>query len=274
MFTDPTVAGSWLDLSDQLDRNGTFARWAQTELAMTGISGAEQLAALLAVDSVLDVARRDELLGALVRLGCRAGGDDPDAVLLVVHLLSDGLYAIEARWSDAGPGVLPLLVGELTAQLRAWPLRRTRAYAANLLRDTEMVCRHELRPHRTRTYRCGGDLLVDPVDPREMRYWFDTATPGPGEGPAFELSDLLAWARRRGIANADDLALLVALETERGHGTAARARVAAAFGIHVNTLRRRRERTLAALRAAVADYLVESAAGEMNRAGAVTRAAA
>lgn len=257
MFTDPTLAGSWSTLADRLD-SSAIHRWTEAEPALAGLPTAAQICAQLAADSPLGPGERDELLGALVRLGSRTGGNDPDAVLLVIHLLADGLRAIAGRWSDLGPDVLPLLIGELTAQLRQWPMRRTRAYAANLLRDTHLACWRELRPHQTRTYPAGRDLLVDPLDPRATQYWFDTATPGPGEGPEFELADLFAWAQRHAIATADDLALLVALETERGHGTAARKRVAAAFGIHVNTLRRHRERALSALRAAAATYLAET----------------
>jgi hypothetical protein len=257
VFTDPTVAGDWLILTDRLDAADTLTRWSQTEPALAGLGSVTDLARLLAHQAGTDPQRVDALLGALVRIGGRAGGDDPDAVLVLVHLLADGLRAAAARLADLDADVLGVLVGELAAQIRAWPLRRTRAFAANLLRDTQLACWRELRPHRTRTYRDGGDVLIDPLDEDAVRDWLDHPVPGPGDGDAPELGDVLAWAQRSGLASPTDLALLLALERQRGYGTAARHRVAAAFGITERTLRRRRDRTLAALRTAAPSYLAE-----------------
>lgn len=259
MFTDPTIAGDWLALTDRLDARNTLARWAETERIVAELTSITELAELLAPDSGLDQERSDALLGALVRIGCRAGGDDPDAVLVLLHLLAPGLCAAAGRLADLHPDVLSLLVGEMAAQIRAWPLRRTRAFAANLLRDTQLACWRELRPHRTRTYRDGGDVLIDPLDEGAVRDWLDQPTPGPDEGARADLADVLAWARRSELVSVDDLALLVTLERQRGYGTGTRRRVAAAFGITERTLRRRRHRALAALRTAATTYLADEA---------------
>lgn len=255
MFTDPTIAGDWLTLTDRLDSHDAVARWSQTEPVLAGLTGIAELATLVAPQPNADPERTDALLGALVRIGCRAGGDDPDAVLVLLHLLAPSLSAAAGRLADLHPDVLGLLVGEMAAQVRAWPLRRNRAFAANLLRDTQLACWRELRPHRTRTYRDGGDVLISPVDEAKVRDWLDQPVPGPDESASGELADLLAWAQRTGLVSANDVALLVTLEHQRGYGTGTRHRVAAAFGISERTLRRRRKRALAALRSAAATYL-------------------
>lgn len=255
MFHDPSIAGDWTQLTHRLNATDTLARWSRTEPALRSCGNVEDLSALLRPGAGTDPDRADALLGALVRTACRDGGNDPDAALLVLHLLADGVRAMAARLSDLSEDVLPLLIGELTVQIRAFPPRRTRAYAANLLRDTQQACWRELRPHRTRTYRNGEDILIDPLDQAAMRQWLDRPVAGPGADDTPDLADVLAWAQRQGIASARDLALLIELERQRGYGTATRHRVAASFGINERTLRRRRDRTLAALRAAAADYL-------------------
>ena len=259
MFCDSSIAGDWIDLTQRLDAAGALSRWSRTEPALRGLRDIDVLAALLAPDSGVDADRADALLGALVRTACREGGDDADAVLLVLHLLADGVRPLAKRLADLSEDILTLLVGELTVQIRTFPLRRTRAYAANLLRDTQLACWRELRPHRTRTYQAGTDILINPLDQPGMRYWFDRSIAGPGGDDLSELADVLAWAEARGIASRRDLALVVELEHQRGYGTAARHRVAASFGINERTVRRRRDRTLAALRLAVEDYLHDPA---------------
>jgi hypothetical protein len=252
MFRDSSIAGDWIDLTHRLDAADALSRWSRTEPALRGVRDIDELAALLAPGSGADA---DALLGALVRTACRDGGDDPDAVLLVLHLLADGLRLLAKRLADLSEDILVLLVGELTVQIRTFPLRRTRAYAANLLRDTQQACWRELRPHRTRTYKAGTDIPIDPLDHPGMQYWFDRSIAGPGCDESSELADVMAWAEARGIASGRDLALLVELEYQRGYGTAARHRVAASFGVNERTLRRRRDRTLAALRLAAENYL-------------------
>lgn len=254
MFDDPSIAGDWTQLVRRLNRAGTLARWAQAEPALRAIDSIDELAAILAPSSQADAERADTMLGAVVRTASRDGAKDPDAVLLVLHLLADGLRAAAARLADLSPDALALLVGELSVRIRTFPPRRSRAYAANLLRDTQRACLRELTPHRTRTYRHGGDLLIDPLDHDAVSRWFDHPLPADADGRD-ELSDLLAWAHQQAIAPPEDLALLVEFERHRGYGTAARHRVAAEFGINERTLRRRRDRTLTALRAAALEYL-------------------
>lgn len=252
MFHDTYPVGDWESLVDRLDRHATLSRWSESEPTLRGLASVDALPPPLAPGS--DPDRADALLGALVRTGCRAGAGDPDAVLVLVHLLSDGLRAAAARLSDLADDILTVLVGELCVQIRAWPLRRTRAYAANLLRDTRRGCLRELRPG-TRGADGGRlrELLIDPLDPVAARVLHRPHT-DPDDEDDLDLADVFDWARRHQIATTRDLQLVLALERERGYGTATRHRVAAAFGIHERTLRRRRDRTLAALRAAAPHY--------------------
>ncbi len=258
MYRDVRLAGSWDLLLDRLVAQDAVRRWGHLEPAFAGPVCLRQLAADLGRGG--DPHRADEVLGALVRLAAADGHDDPDAVLLLLHLLSDGAIALAARLSDLTGDVLGLVVGELTVQIRAFPWRRrTRAYAANLLLDTKAALWRELRPHRTRTFPTAGEVLVDPTDGDSSARLLDRATPGPDGADELDLIDVLVWAERTGVVDAGDLALLLEVERSREAGGPAQLRVAVAWGINERTLRRRRERTLAALRAARGQYLAACA---------------
>jgi hypothetical protein len=70
-----------------------------------------------------------------------------------------------------------------------------------------------------------------------------------------DITDLLRWAVRSGV-DADDVALLVATECGRYlRQRSADRQVAAAHGITIRTLYRRRHRTLTALRRVAPQYL-------------------
>jgi len=257
VFCDSTI-GSWDLLSDRLDRDGTVQRWARLEPALMEVLELQDLAGRLRPGT--DPARADELLGALVRLAAADGHDDPDAVLVLLHLLSGGARALAARLADLAGDMLGLVVGELTVQIRAFPWRRrTRAYAASLLLDTKAALWRELRPHRTRAFPGAGEVLVDPTDARQVAGLFGGSVPGPEGDGDLELLDLLVWAARTGVVDGEDLALLLQVERTREYGGAAQLQVAAAWGINERTLRRRRDRALAALQAASAGYLAACA---------------
>lgn len=260
MFHDPSTAGDWTQLVTRLDQADTLARWSDREPTLSRFPTVAALIPWQTRTARSDPPRADAALGALVRTASCHGGDDPDAALLVVHMLSGGLGSMATRLVDLDRDVLRLLVGELTAQVRAFRPDRTRLYAANLLRDTERACRRELQPHRTRTYPHGRDIPIDPLDQLATRRWLDRPVEGPGSDDDLELSDLLHWAWRQGLVSRDDVRLLVEFERRRGYGQHARHHVAARFGINERTLRRRRHRTLKVLRAAAGDYLHDSTA--------------
>lgn len=258
MYRDSRLAGSWDALLSRLTRDATLARWGRLEPALAGSVCPDQLVAELRCG--IDPQRADDVLGALVRLGAADGHDDADAVLLLLHLLSDGASALAARLPDLTGDVLALVVGELTVQIRVFPWRRrTRAYAANLLLDTKAALLRELLPHRTRSRPHAREVLVDPTDSRQVDALLDAPAAGPEGADELTLADLLVWASRTGVVGRADAALLLDVERTRECGGDAQLRVARAWQINERTLRRRRERTLAALQQARSGYLAACA---------------
>lgn len=254
MFGDITVAGDWAALTIRLTDERALHRWACVEPAVADLTDLEDLARQLRPGT--DRARADELLGALVRLAAADGHDDPAAVLVLLHLLSGGAQVLAARLTDLTTDALALVVGELTVQIRSFPWRRrTRAYAANLLLDTKTALWRELRPHRTRTHPEAGEVLIDPTDQVSAPGLFPSCAQGPDDDEELDLRDVLVWAERTGVATGRDLALLLAIERTREYGGPAQLHVATEWGISERTLRRRRDRALAALQAARSSYL-------------------
>ena len=258
MYRDTRLAGSWDGLRTRLTRNATLAAWGRLEPALAGCLCLDRLAAELRCG--VDPQRSDDVLGALVRLAAADGHDEPDAVLLLLHLLSDGASALAARLPDLTGDVLALVVGELTVQIRLFPWRRrTRAYAASLLLDTKAALLRELLPHRTRSRPQAREVLVDPTDPRQVDALLDSPAGGPEAADDLALTDLLVWAWRTGVVAREDATLLLEVERSRERGGDAQLRVARAWQINERTLRRRRDRTLAALTRARSGYLAACA---------------
>ena len=258
MFHDNAIAGSWSSLAARLDYGQAIARWGDLEPALARVETVDQLPNLLARGT--SRSRSDEILGALVRLAAADGHDDPDATLVVLHLLSNGALAIAHNLDDLSGDILALVVGELTVQIRSFPWRRrTRAIAANLLLDTRAALWRELRPQRTPTYRRGRDVLVNPLDQQLVARLLDDVVAGPGDSGEMDLLDVCVWAERTGVAPAADLALLLDVTKARQYGGDAQRRVAARWQIDERTLRRRRNRALGALAAASDAYLAACA---------------
>ena len=244
MFNDPAIAGSWPALVDRLDSRGRTALWATQAPALTGLRTVDQLPALVA--ETVSPARADQVIGALVRLAAADGADDPDAVLVLIHLLSGGVHILAAKLAHLSDNIVTVVVGELTCQIRRYPWqRRTRAHAINLLLDTKQaLLRGELRAGQP------GQPQVLLVDPHDLAFrHLDTADPDNAD------IDLLLWAGGHGIAPLQDLLMLLDLEARRGYGHAARHHVAHDLGINERTVRRRRDRALRALRQASDAYL-------------------
>jgi hypothetical protein len=183
-----------------------------------------------------------------------AGGDDPDAVLVALHLLSGGLYASAARLEKVVLDALPHLVVELGAQIRAWRVDRPcRSYATALLRLTE---RRVLRERFPQCVGGNGWMAEVPVPPAQI-----TRAPaeavlitGADDRRDVDVIDLLLWATRIGVISRGDVELLLELETTYRRRSAAWRQAAARYRVCTRTLWRRRERAEAALRAAVRDY--------------------
>jgi len=246
VFNDPAIAGSWTTLVDRLDRAGRPAEWARRAPALAGLRSVGDLPNMVAKN--VPPARADQVIGSLVRLAAADGSDDPDALLVLLHLLSGGVHTLAARLGHLADHIVSVIVGELTCQIRRYPWqRRTRAHASNLLLDTKQaLLRGELR-HRVRDH--SALVLMDPHTLARR----DHPTPPPEDD--VDVVDLLLWAGGHGVAPLEDLLMLLDLERRRGYGTASRHCVARDLGINERTVRRRRDRALTALRRASNDYL-------------------
>ncbi len=259
-MSDSQLLGDWSHLVAHLDQAKYPNRWS-AKAGLTGLTSISQLKDWTARGQPQQAA--DEVLGALVRMAALAGDGDPEATVVLLHLLRPGAYRIAEKLQHLVPDAFALVLGELAIQIRRFPIdRRTHAYAANLLMDTQMVVWRELRPYRTDLAHRRAELLVDPIDDARGA---DGNHAGPGlldaagRGPEHDdvdLVDMLLWARRTGAVEAEDLAVLVELEYARETpGVSAQQHVAAAHGWTVRTVQRRRDRALAALRACSTNYL-------------------
>ena len=232
------------ELADRLDAADTLTRWACAEPSLGCVSSVSELFRALQPDS--EPSRWDTLLGALLRLAAADGGGDDNAVLVVLHVVDRGADRLCRRGFDPG-----LILGELTIQIRTFPWRtRTRAFAANLLLDTEHALCREVNPARMRTRRRAIpalDLFGDPSPRDEVN-----ADPGSDD---LDLVDLLLWAERTGILAARDLSMLVEYYYAREFTGAGHEHVAQVYGVNVRTSKRRCTAALQALRAAVPQYL-------------------
>lgn len=247
--------GNWSELVDHLDRAGCPQRWSP-DPRLRGLTSVQQLREWTKAGSPQ---RSDAVLGALVQL---AAVDD-EAVVVILHLLSPGAKRLASRLRNLSPDPLSLILGELAIRIRTFPVdRRTHAYAANLLMDTQMIVWREMRPYRTDLCNRKAEILIDPIDDAHASGaengepgLLDNTEPG-AESDDLDLVDMLLWARRTGAVDAEDIAVLVELEYARETpGSSPQREVATAHGWTVRTVQRRRDRALEGLRACSADYL-------------------
>lgn len=266
---------AWLGVTPQeLNEQVTGAvwgRWVAGEPVLAGYEGLEELHALRGLDN-------DPPLGALVRLAAQDGGDDLLAALALAHQMERGVRHLMHTLRDLADDIDELVMSALWVQIRCFPWRRrTRAYAANLIRDTRASVL-ETVGIRPRSPSPESQLLLDPHSP--MVEWLSTPEArcrcervSSSEQTTRELVDLLDWALAAGVIDLDDAALLLELIaasedvadqdtpwTRRGVcSQAAVRRVAEQHGVCDKTVRRRRDRIVAALREAAGRYLDEVA---------------
>ncbi|MGS0688873.1 hypothetical protein ACVBEQ_27610 [Nakamurella sp. GG22] len=254
MFHGVWPVGDWAVLLERLDRSGAFGRWQQEEPSLAAVPALADLPSLTAPE----VGRTDTdlVLGALIRVAAVDGGDDSDAALVVVHLLSAGVLVMASRLGGGRAEVVSAIVAELTCRVRSFPWRRrTRAYAANLLQDTKHAVLQELP-----ALRADGARREIPFGPSDS-VWQSLENTDPwSAAPDITLPEVVRWAQRNAVAADEDLRMLVRLHQQAAYGTANRHRIAGELGINERTLRRRRDRTLTALRAARPRFLRDRAA--------------
>lgn len=255
MFRNDSLAGNWHELTTRLDRTQALDRWAMHEPALRGLTGIHQLVQLTARGA--DPGRSDQVLGALVRSAAACGGADDDALLLILHLLSDMVTTLAAELADLSHDVLPVIVSELACLIRSRdPHRPAQGWGATLKWVTRRAVLAEFRP-RLRDHCEVRETTLDSSSRAWSRPHIGGATPAPVPGGDDDLDvvDVLLWAVRAGV-NRDDIALLAATEAARSaRQRRADEAVAASFGVNVRTLYRRNNRTLAALRRCGVDYL-------------------
>lgn len=257
MFDMDSYAGNWSELAARLDRSQAVVSWSLDDPTLGGLTQIDQLARL--TRSGCDPARADGILDALVRRAAGRGGDD-DALLVLLHLLSDMVIALAADLADLSHDVLPIVVNELACQIRAADVNRpVRGWAVTLKWATRRAVLAEFRPGLRRNHPHAGEWAVDAQDIAcwsRSRIGGAPAVTAPDDEEDLDVVDVLMWAVRDGVA-ADDISLLAATETARATGRRfADQSVADEFGVGIRTLYRRNNRTLSALRRCGADYLV------------------
>ncbi len=253
-MSETTTLGAWAELIERLDAAGTTARWSKLP-GLTRLASAEQLRDWTAPGHP---AGADEALRTLVGQAAVEGGGDSDATLVLLHLLWPGAIRLAHRIAHLVDDAEAVVVGELAAQIRAFPItRRTQAHAANLLLDTQTAVWRELEPYRTDRPNRPADVLVDSTE--DGHSWVRRATRRRGDEDDIGLVDMLLWARRTGVVDELDLAALIEVEMARDVSKAPVDFVVRKTGWARRTVQRRSARALAALRASRGQYLAEAA---------------
>jgi len=236
-------------LLDDLARTGKWPTWCAADARLEGATSLED--AVGAWQTRRDP-RSYAVVAALTSLGSRRGGDDDDAALAVVLLLEPGIVRLattlrdvcevddvrSAVWEEvklANPQT-----GNLAARYLLQRARQRLTRPGAVARRSEVSLTHMISgdgPH--------GGLAEPPV-----------------EDPAGDLIDVLTWARGVGVIETDEVELLVDLLAAANDGVGteeAQRLIGERHGVRMRTIRRRRDATLARLRAAVPAYLAATA---------------
>src|SRR3954465_11452460 len=165
MFDNDSIAGSWQALVQRLEATDALGRWAVDDDRLAGLHDiTNDLLPLLAAGA--DAARADDILAALVRRAAVDGGADDDALLLTLHLLSDWVCPMALQLRDLAPGMVGVIVSELTCQIRSYRWQqRGRGVAAGLRWDTRRAVLAQFRPSTSR-HRFRAEHLLDPMSPQ------------------------------------------------------------------------------------------------------------
>ena len=235
-----TYFGQWSTLADRLDSTPALASWQDREPVLTGVRCIGDLALS---------ERSDAVLGALIRLAAHDGHGDNDALLVALHLLRPGIVNLVRSMATVHADVATTVFAQAAVQVRTFPVaRRNRAFAANVLLDTKAAVLRELAPYGSTRHRRIYEISVptDALDVPEQ-----VAADGVGD-----LVDLLVWAEKSGVVDAEEALVLTVLASEDlpAHGNP-RAHTAARLGISLSTVHRRIARAVPALAAVKDQYL-------------------
>lgn len=193
------------ELNEQ-DEGPVWARWIEVKPELAVFAQLDDLHALRGLDN-------DPPLGALVRLAARDGGDDPLAAVALAHQIERDARHLMHSLRDLDDNIDAFVMSALWVQIRCFPWRRrSRAYAANLMRDTRASVL-ETFGQRRRPGGPGSCVLVDPQSP--LADWLSTPEVGCGceptsscEQATIELVAVLEWALATGVIDRDDAVLL------------------------------------------------------------------
>jgi hypothetical protein len=240
-----TSIGSWSALVARLDAENTAARWAANVPALRDVASVGDLA----IWTQRGHSQADQVLCALVQLAALDGGDDPDAVLVVLHLRWPGFRYLIQLVGTVEQSAEELVAGQAVIQIRSYPWRRRpRRCAANLLLDTQAAVGRELRVSGRCCDPRDAEVAIDAMD-REVRPVRLV------DEDALDVYDLFTWATRTRVVTVDEVRLLLEIELAAEYLRGPRAVIADLHGWTTRTLDRRRHRTLAALRDAAPAYL-------------------
>lgn len=280
-MTALTAAHPVLDtLSDTLLASGTWQHWRELDTRL-----ASQPSLREALESWRRGRGRGEsaylTVAALAALGSSRGGNDNDAALAVVFLLQDGIARLANDLRDqCQPDDVMAAVWEEVKRAapnlghRAPRFLLQRAKARLLASAPGAVDRcvtvsldalgeAGVRASALTGGRGGvpGPAPAPPTGSWTVQGWSPTEDPAAEEAGS-ALADLLCWARGTGVLGEDEVDLVVELiaagrETDRRED--AYRTVGDRHGVAMRTVRRRRDAVVHRLRAALGDYLAETA---------------
>lgn len=252
---------------DAIVAHDHWKQWCTAEPVLNEVSGLHELRTLRGE-------REDPLLGALVRLASRTGGDDQLAAIAVTHQLGGSIRSIATLyWRMTDEDIEEIVTATMWAEIRSFDWRRhTEHFGGSLTHSTRRAVRRLL----TSGHCSHVDQMVIPVDPQTGI--FDALAEHAARGtttetndPREELRRLLRWAVEQGHLQEDEVSLLLRLvAADRDNPTitkwmrgacsvAALAQVAAEQGVCAKSIARARNRALGRLRQVAPTYLQDVA---------------
>jgi hypothetical protein len=252
---------------DELVARDRWSAWCAAESVLEEVTGLTELRALRGKEE-------DPLLGALLRLASRWGGDDRLAAVAVTHQLGGSIRGIAKRfWRMTDEDIEGIVTASMWGEIRGFDWsKRTQHFGASLTYATRRAVRQTLASGHSGYV----DGVVVPVDPQA--WLFDAHAEPVALDPDVdeadsreELDRLLSWALERGHLRDDDVRLLMTLvAADRDNPTitkwlrgacsvAAVTQVAEQRGLCAKSVTRARDRVLDRLRQVAPAYIQDVA---------------